>query len=31
MRNLEGWLQAPPAAADRDLTLLRAKSLGAAS
>ncbi len=29
-RNLQGWLAAPPAAADRELTQMRAKALGAA-
>jgi ferrochelatase len=30
LRNLGGWLDAPPDAAERELTLLRAKGLGAA-
>ena len=28
--NLQGWLEAPPAPAERETTLLRAKALGAA-
>lgn len=31
LRNLGGWLEAPPTAAERELTLLRAKGLGAES